>query len=49
MTPAMIAVTNPDAAPAPEDTPNANARGNATTPTVTPASTSRRHDRGTSR
>ena len=36
-TPAMIAVTRPAAAVAPEDTPNASARGSATAQTVRPA------------
>ena len=36
-TPAMMAVTSPDAALAPEDTPNASASGSATAQTVRPA------------
>ena len=43
--PATTAVTSPAAAPTPELMPNASASGSATTPTVRPASTSRRHDR----
>jgi hypothetical protein len=39
--PAIIAVTNPAAAVAPDATPNANASGNATAATVTPAIKSR--------
>ena len=42
--PATTAVTRPAAAPTPELIPNASASGNATTPTVTPARTSRRHE-----
>ena len=36
-TPAMMAVTSPDAALAPDETPNANASGSATAQTVRPA------------
>ena len=36
-TPAMMAVTSPDAALAPDDTPNASASGSATAQTVSPA------------
>jgi hypothetical protein len=43
-TPAMIAVINPAWAPSPVVIPNANASGSATTPTVSPASRSLRHD-----
>ena len=49
ITPAMIAVTRPLSAPAPELTPNASARGRATMPTVTPAMRSPFQVRGTSR
>jgi hypothetical protein len=40
----MIAVINPAWAPSPVVMPKANANGNATTPTVNPASRSPRHD-----
>ncbi|MEZ5261853.1 MAG: hypothetical protein R2755_08755 [Acidimicrobiales bacterium] len=46
--PATMAVVNPEAAPSPEVTPKARARGSATTPTVSPASRSARHDARTS-
>ncbi len=42
--PATTAVISPAAAPTPELMPNANASGSATTPTVTPAKRSVRHD-----
>ena len=42
--PATIAVMSPASAPTPELTPNASASGNATMPTVIPASTSVRQD-----
>lgn len=48
-TPATIAVTRPSSADIPELTPNPRARGSATMPTVSPASRSPRHVRGTSR
>src|SRR5690606_7302393 len=44
--PAITAVTRPAAGPTPELTPNARASGNATTPTVSPASRSAPIDRG---
>lgn len=46
--PATTAVMSPAAAPTPELIPNASASGRATTPTVTPARMSRRHDCGRS-
>ena len=42
--PATIAVTRPAAAPTPDATPNANASGRATTPTVMPARMSLRYE-----
>ena len=44
--PATTAVTRPAAAPTPEETPKARARGRATMPTVMPAKRSLRHVRG---
>src|SRR5437763_17033094 len=44
--PATIAVISPAVAPSPLVIPNASANGNATTPTLMPASTSCRHERG---
>ena len=46
--PATIAVTSPASAPAPDAMPKPSARGSATMPTVSPASRSPRHERGSS-
>ena len=46
--PATIAVTSPASAPSPVAMPKPRARGNATTPTVRPATRSACHVRGTS-
>jgi hypothetical protein len=43
-TPATIAVMSPTSAPSPVVMPKANASGSATMPTVTPATTSWRHE-----
>ena len=47
--PAMMAVTSPASAPAPDETPNASASGSATIPTVMPARRSPRQVRRTPR
>ena len=46
--PATIAVTSPASAPAPDAMPKPSASGSATMPTVSPASMSERHERGSS-
>ena len=46
--PATIAVTSPASAPAPDAMPKPSASGSATMPTVSPASRSARHERGSS-